>query len=82
VITEIFYHTDNFCKEYEIKNKNILTNGDNKRERAFSLSLGEVMTICIYYHYSGFKTFKDYYLKCVKTELKTCFNQDFNKSLI
>jgi len=75
VITEIFYHTDNFCKEFEAKTgKNFLTDGDNKRKREHTFSLSEAMTIAIYYHYSGYKTFKDYYEKCVEKDLKTCFN--------
>ena len=74
MITEIFYHTDNFCKVFESKiEKNILTDGKNKRRRSHKLSLSEIMTISIYYHYSGFNTFKDYYLKCVQKELKKCF---------
>jgi len=33
------------------------------------------MTIAIYYHCSGYKTFKDYYLRCVQKDLKSCFKK-------
>ena len=74
MITEIFYHTDNFCKIFESETeKNFLTDGKNKRKRSYNLSLSEIMTISIYYHYSGYNTFKAYYLKYVKNDLKKCF---------
>jgi len=37
------------------------------------LSLSEIMTICIYFHYSGYKTFKDYYTKHVLIHMKSDF---------
>ena len=46
-----------------------------KRERKRNMQLSEVMTIVVYYHYSGYKHFKSYYLKHVEKELKTCFKK-------
>lgn len=69
-LTTIFYHTDEFCKLFEKEfNQNILSNGHGQRERAGSLQLSEVMTIVIYYHRSGFKTFKDYYTRSAELRL-------------
>jgi len=71
-LTTIFYYTDEFCKQFEKEfNVRILSDGNDKRERKQSLTLSEVMTIAIYYHCSGYKTFKDYYTKSV--ELKSAF---------
>lgn len=76
MITEIFYHTDNFCKELiRETGKNILTDGENKRDREFNLSMSEIMTIAIYYHFSGYNTFKDYYTRYVLISLKDCFKK-------
>ena len=64
-LTTIFYHTDNFCKSFEKELEiRVLTNGNNIRTKECCLTLGEVMTILIYYHRSGYKTFKDYYMRC------------------
>ena len=63
-LTTIFYHTDEFCKLFEKEfATRVLSSGKNIRNRQSSLKLSEVMTIVIYYHQSGYKTFKDYYTK-------------------
>lgn len=73
-LTKIFYEVDEFCKQFEKEfERRLLTTGQDKRDRAFSLSLGEIMTIAIYYHESGYKTFKDYYEKQVLTHMKGDF---------
>ena len=68
-ITTIFYHTDEFCKQFK-KNFQKSFFPKVKRDRKCSLELSEIMTIAIYFHYSGYKTFKDYYCKHVMYELK------------
>jgi len=80
MITEIFYHTDNFCKEHndeiekqyleEYGKKKIVNNEDKE------LSISEIMTIIIYYHYSGYHTFKDYYLKYIKINAENNFSDN------
>lgn len=66
MLVEIFYEIDEFCKQYEKQfEKRLLTDGSGKRNRKFSLTASEVMTIIVYYHQSGYKTFKDYYEKHV-----------------
>jgi hypothetical protein len=37
--------------------------------------LSEIMTIMVYFHVSGFRTFKDYYLRFVSTDLKKIFSK-------
>ncbi len=74
-LVEIFYEVDEFCKDFEKQfEKNMLTDGNNKRIREFSLSLSEIMTIAIYYHESGYKTFKDFYEKQVLVNMTRDFN--------
>jgi hypothetical protein len=76
-LTTIFYYTDEFCKLFE-KNfiaefgHNLLSDGDGVRNRSICLSASEIMTILIYYHSSGYKTFKSYYTK--SHELTRAFN--------
>jgi hypothetical protein len=63
-LTTIFYHTDEFCKQFEqLSQKSLLTDGCEMRKRPFSLTLSEIMTIMIYFPCSGYKTFKDYYIR-------------------
>lgn len=71
-LTTIFYDVDEFCKLFE-KNFNIrlLSDGTGLRERPMSLTLSEAMTIAIFYHQSGYKTFKDFYTR--STALRPAF---------
>lgn len=73
-LTTIFCETDDFCKEFKkqfgIKQ---LSNGKGKRNRSMKLTMSEVMTISIWYHFSGYATFKDYYTKHVEIYLKKSF---------
>jgi hypothetical protein len=68
----IFCAVDDFCKQFE-RNQKLLTNGSGIRNRTFSLSLPEIMTILIYFHFSGYKTFKEYYEKHVLVNMKSDF---------
>jgi hypothetical protein len=65
-LTYIFCEIDDFCKDFEkYFSKRALSNGNKIRNREMRMTLAEVMTISIYYHESGFITFKDYYEKQV-----------------
>jgi hypothetical protein len=71
-LTTIFYHVDEFCKLFEKEfKKRVLSDGKGLRNRGTTLEASEVITILIYYHESGFKTFKDYYTK--NTDIQTAF---------
>jgi len=74
MIVTIFYHADEFCKFYEKKvHPYLLATQQKKKFRKSRLSLSEIVTISVYFHLSGYKTFKDYYKKCVCKELRGCF---------
>lgn len=68
-LTTIFYEVDNFCKEFESQIKI----GKKQRNRSMTLTMGEVMTISIWYHHSGYATVKDYYTKHVQIYLRNEF---------
>lgn len=65
----IFCEIDDFCKEF----KSQIKIGRKRRNRSMALTMSEIMTISIWYHYSGYKTFKDYYTKHVQVYLKNEF---------
>jgi hypothetical protein len=74
----LFYHVDEFCKQFEPQWNQILIELKPLRShwwktRKCRLSLSEMMTIAIWFHYSKYRTFKDYYLDCVQTTLKPFF---------
>lgn len=74
ILTKIFVEIDDFMKIYE-QNLNIelIGNGKKKRQRDTKLSLSEMMTIVIYFHMSGYRTFKDFYIKHITAFHKEAF---------
>jgi hypothetical protein len=69
-----FCPVDDFCLKFEPEfNKKLLEDGTRKRIRESTLSLSEIMTIIIWFHRSGYRTFKDYYIKEVCTHLRWAF---------
>jgi|SRR5579872_2537543 len=77
MLVEIFYHVDNFCQLFQetVEKKGIDSKGESRRNRSQSLSLSEILTICIYFHLSGYKDFKSYYTKHVLVHMQ----KDFKK---
>ena len=66
LLVKIFCETDDFCKLFQKQfQKVFLTDGKKLRNRSFIMKPSEIMTIAIYFHFSGYKTFKDYYEKYV-----------------
>jgi hypothetical protein len=64
----LFYHIDEFCKIlHSVRLKN------SKLPNRSALTTAEIMTISVYFHYSGYKTFKDYYIKEVLGRMKSDF---------
>lgn len=63
-IVEIYCCVDDFCKGYERWwNQHVLTNGcTKKRQRKSRLSLGEMVTIMVWFHEAHFWCFKHFYL--------------------
>lgn len=75
LLTTIFYEVDEFCKLFESEYKKMLIeSGIQKRNRSNQLSMSEVITICIYFHYSGYKNFKQYYINYVCKYLTSEFH--------
>jgi len=61
MIVEIFCYVDNFYKDFnKLSLQENATSLKTKRGRSRDMQLNEIMTIHIYYHYSGYKNFKSY----------------------
>ena len=75
-ITEIFCIIDEFCQEYdkEIARMSICEpDGRKHRNRKWTMSRSEIMTILICFHFNTFRNFKHYYLFYVKMHLCDLF---------
>lgn len=67
ILLNLFCSVDDFCQEYLPKwHQTLIASGEKRRVRASRLSVSEVMTIVIWFHQSGFKTFKAFYLHVQK----------------
>lgn len=74
MLLKLFYEIDNFCKAFvRFWQKFLLKQGLSKRIKPCSLCLSEIMTILVNFHMSGFRTFKDYYIKHVSRNLRQEF---------
>lgn len=73
-ILPLFAEIDDFCQTFEptFKTK-LLESGSRQRQRKSTLALSEVMTIIVWFQQSGFRTFKDFYLKEVCQHLRDEF---------
>jgi len=72
-LTEIFCDIDDFFKNFTLQWNKRLINNNSKRNRKTALSESEIMTILVYFHFSGYRTFKHYYQKHVLKHLKKEF---------
>lgn len=73
-LLELFCAVDDFCQAFTPKwQQMLLGQGIRQRRREAKLSLSERMTIIIHFHQSGYRTFKDYYLRHVRTHLRQEF---------
>lgn len=74
MLLNIFYEIDNFCKAFvRFWQRFLIKQGLRKRIKPCSLCLSEIMTILVNFHMSGFRTFKDYYIKHVCKNLQSEF---------
>jgi hypothetical protein len=74
MLTTIFFHVDNFCKNLEKEFSKRLIGSAGHRGPQPQLSMSEIMTIVIFFHHSHMRTFKDYYQAIVKNgSLKEAF---------
>ena len=75
-IIEIFFHADNFCKEFEkeIRQKQLISSSEKaSRKRKAGLSDSEIISIQIAFHSGQFKNFKHFYLNYVSVHLTKDF---------
>lgn len=70
-LTEVFCRFDDFISRPEIQRQ--LINPDRKRNRPSALCVSEVMTILVFFHFSHFRTFKHFYLFCLKPYCRVDF---------
>lgn len=73
-LIEIFCAIDDFCKYFEEEwSKKLLSGRKKYKQRKYQMSLSEVMTIIILFQFSHYRTFKDFYLNCIKVHHKDDF---------
>ena len=76
MLTRIFCDMDDFCQSFEPElNKFLLESDCKQRIHAYHLSLSDVMTIVVQFHRSGYRCFKDFYLKAIKHHYLHLFSQ-------
>lgn len=82
ILTQIFYEVDNFCKDFK---KHLDTHSISadlsaliKRESK-RMTLSDIMTILVYFHHSGYRTFKKYYKECGDLKGAFCGNLSYNR---
>lgn len=75
-IVALFCEIDDFCQQFEPRwRQRLITSGERQRLRESRLCLSEVMTTVISFHQSGYRTFKDYFLRYVTPHLRGAFPQ-------
>jgi hypothetical protein len=75
-ITGIFCIVDDFCKELSKELTEIPkleAGGTKHRNRPYTMSESEIITILLLYHFGSFKNFKHYYLHYICVHLKQEF---------
>lgn len=73
-LLELFCDVDAFCVRFEpVLLRPQLPGQKRPRQRKRRLCLSEVMTILIWFHRSGYRTFKDFYTKYVQAHLRAEF---------
>lgn len=79
-LAEIFIECDDFMKGLEayMSTHTLPSREGQRRNRSRSLSESEMMTIIIYYHYSGFRCFKWYYNLVIRKILGSYFPNAFS----
>ena len=70
----IFCEMDDFCKFLSKELEVNFLESSKMAGRKPKLTWSEILTITVYYQYSGFKNFKTYYNCYVKIHLKSAFN--------
>jgi hypothetical protein len=75
-IVALFCNIDDFCLQFEpLWRQQLISKGSHQRWRETRMGLSEIMTIVVSFHHSGYRTFKDYYLRYVQLHLRWAFPQ-------
>jgi hypothetical protein len=73
-LLELYCSVDDFMKEFmPAYKKHLLTVGNKQRDRESRLSVSEIITVLIFFHYAHYRNFKAYYTKYVSIQLRTDF---------
>ena len=73
-LIEIFCSVDDFCQEFmPVFEQHLLSAPGDKRRRARSLEMSEILTLLIFYHHGRFRHFKHYYCYFVRVYLQKDF---------
>ena len=73
-IVALFCDIDDCCLQFEpLWQQHLVSDGSRQRWREQRLCLSEVMTIVVSFHQSGYRTFKDYFLRYVQPHLRWAF---------
>ena len=72
-IIQIFCSIDDFCKEFIPNWKKTMLEQGKKRFKKSKLTLAEIMTIQVLFHYSNYRTFKHFYLYYLSQHLDSYF---------
>ena len=73
-IETLFCKIDDFCQAFPpMFDSHLLPKKFLKRRRTYRLGLSEIATIIVYFHCSGYRHFKDYYLKHVSKNYRSEF---------
>ena len=75
-ITEIFYLVDEFCKDFERAKKGHVLSEETslkRRNRKFTMSDSEVITIVILFHHKNYRCLKHFYCMHVQKHMKSDF---------
>lgn len=73
-LEELYCLIDDFCKQFQDHEKSrLLPNFNRKRNKSCTLSISEIMTIIILFHFSHYRTFKDFYIRCLMLNYKKEF---------
>lgn len=74
-LTHLFCDVDDFCQGFIPEwQKSQLTHGEKKRNRPHCMSFSEIITIIVYYHQSGYRTFKWFYQNHVQKYWRAAFS--------
>ena len=73
-IVTVFCEIDDFCLAFEpMFKQKLIADKVRQRNRLMKMQLSEVMTITVYFHSSGYRNFKTYYLEYVQKNLNKEF---------